>query len=151
MSDRLSEDVHQEKDRDDLILTHRVRLRQLGLFTDESVRRYIGGAKTETDARSLASPLDGAWGHFVVADVTSDRMLGTLHFDQKRGPWEVSFQLCRSEWGKGLMREALTAAHDWFFSVNDANQFIAVTQVANERTQRLLERVGAVLPRVSSS
>lgn len=103
------------------VVTQRVRLRQhelqgredlVGLFTDEHVRRYVGCPMTEAEARSRV--LDTAWGHFAVVGVIGNAMLDTLSFDQKRGPWEVSFQLRLSEWGKGLMCEALGAARDWF-------------------------------------
>lgn len=131
------------------VVTEHLRLREhasgdreaiVSLLTDEEVRRYVGGPRTEADARSR--PLDKAWGHFAVADGTSNQLVGTVSFDQKRGPWEISFQLRRSEWGKGLMSEAVRASREWFFNFNDADVFIAVTQVANERTRRLLERVG---------
>lgn len=68
-----------------------------------------------------------------------------MSFARKRGPWEVSYSLRRDCWGKGLMTEALRAAVAWFFAATAGEPVIAVTQAANERSRRLLERVGAHL------
>lgn len=137
------------------LLTDRLRLRQsteadqpakVDLLMDPKVREYVGGAKSTNEAHRLVHErgVDPTWGHFVIADEDSDGLAGTLSFDQKRGPWEVSFQLRRVLWGQGLMAEALRAARDWFFENSDCVEFIAVTQEANERTRRLLLRVGSV-------
>lgn len=136
------------------LLTERLRLRQstdadqpakVALLVDSEVREYIGGAKPEEEAyRLVYEPgVDLTWGHLVIADRNSDLLAGTLGFDQKRGPWEVSFQLRRDLWGQGLMAEALLVARDWFFENSDSVEFIAVTQEANQRTRRLLLGAGA--------
>jgi RimJ/RimL family protein N-acetyltransferase len=45
----------------------------------------------------------------------------------------------------GLASEAVPALIDWFFANTDEDILIAVTQDANERSARLLERNGAML------
>ena len=37
-------------------------------------------------------------------------MFGTVSFDRKRRPWELSLQLRRDCWGLGLMTEAVQTA-----------------------------------------
>lgn len=136
------------------LTTSRLRLRPwcvgdehaiVALKTDPQVRLFLGGsvppAKAIATTRSQIA--DQNWGHFVLADLAQDVAFGTVSFDRKRGPWELSFQLRPDRWGQGLMSEAVIAAADWFFANMDDETLIAVTQVANLRTRALLERVGA--------
>ncbi len=117
----------------------------VGLMTDPEVRRYIGGPREPEEARASIHLDDIWWGSFVVAQVSDDEVVGTLSFARKRGPWEVSFQLRADLWGQGLMSEAMMLALTWFFASQDESVCIAVTQDANTRTRRLLERSGGVL------
>ena len=105
----------------DEIVSERLRLRmateadsgaKIALLTDPEVREYVGRAMPLEKAQAIVRGrgVDSTWGHFVLADLNSNALLGTLSFDQKRGPWEVSFQLRRDMWGQGLMSEATAAA-----------------------------------------
>lgn len=116
------------------------------MATDVRVRRYIGGpvdpvtaaAKAET---KINSPVRG---QFVVADRRGGEVVGSGDLARKRGPWEVSYQLRHRYWGQGLAAEAVTLIREWFFAHADDDVLIATTQRANERSRRLLERLGAV-------
>jgi RimJ/RimL family protein N-acetyltransferase len=48
-------------------------------------------------------------------------------------------------WGAGLAAQTLTVLIDWFFTEVGEPILIAVTQDANIRSTRLLERLGATL------
>ncbi|WP_329108722.1 GNAT family N-acetyltransferase [Micromonospora sp. NBC_01699] len=64
---------------------------------------------------------------------------------RRRGPWEISYQFRPASWGVGLASESISALVDWFFAHTAEDVLIAVTQEANERPGRLLERTGACL------
>lgn len=137
------------------LLTERLRLRPwadcdeaaiVALKTDPEVRKYLGGPQSREKALAGTREQIAAqhWGHFVVTTQPSGEAVGTVSFDRKRGPWEVSLQLRRDYWGRGLMTEALSKAILWFFDVTpDVNELIAVTQSDNRRTRALIVRCGA--------
>ena len=114
------------------------------LMVDAEVRRFVGGPVEPEDALRRATRLteDTPWGYFVV--VLGSDAVGTLTFDRKRGPWEVSFQLRRSAWGRGVMTGALRQAVEWFRVNEPHEQLIAVTQVRNEAARRTIERSGGL-------
>jgi ribosomal-protein-alanine N-acetyltransferase len=117
------------------------------LLTDAEVRRYVGGAIDEDAAqeRAAARVAQAGWGIFVIVLRSSNAVVGGGDIARKRGPWEVSYQLRRDCWGLGLAAEALTALTTWFFTTMQEPTLVAVTQDANVRSYRLLERCGAVL------
>jgi RimJ/RimL family protein N-acetyltransferase len=69
-------------------------------------------------------------------------MIGTVTFRSERGPWEVSYALRADRWGAGFGYEAVTLAIAWFRRELGATALIAVTQLNNERSRRLLTRLG---------
>ena len=115
------------------------------LFSDPEVRKYVAGAMSEAEACSLVKLTGELWGHFAILDRESKEAIGSLSFAPKRGPWEISYQLRRDYWGRGLAAEAIESALQWFFSSTDQEEVGAVTQSANKRSCRLLERLGAYL------
>jgi RimJ/RimL family protein N-acetyltransferase len=54
---------------------------------------------------------------------------------------EIGYILSAPHWGRGYMREALTALIDYGFSTLDLNRLEADTDPRNERSTRLLERL----------
>jgi len=57
---------------------------------------------------------------------------------------ELGYMLAATAWGQGLMQEALRAFLDHAFSGLDLNRIEADTDPRNERSMRLLERLGFV-------
>ena len=91
----------------------------IALFTDPDVRQYVGGPLSHEEAKRRigpysATPQDKWWGHFMIIAKSTRALIGTLSFAQKRGPWELSFQLRHDRWGQGLAREAVQASLAWF-------------------------------------
>ena len=117
----------------------------IGLFTDSEVRKYLGGAMSEETARGSIVLSGELWGHFAILDRETEQAIGSLSFANRHGPWEVNYELRRQCWGRGLAAEAIEAALPWFFSATDEQQVSAVTQTANKRSCRLLEKLGASL------
>ncbi|GAA3348760.1 hypothetical protein GCM10020358_68430 [Amorphoplanes nipponensis] len=112
---------------------------------DPEVRRYIGGPVDQPTAegRAARKAVDPRWGEFVIVDRVSDTVVGSGSLARKRGPWEVSYQLRRAWWGRGMAGEALSLIRDWFFTHMREDLLIATTQRVNVASRRLLERAGA--------
>jgi ribosomal-protein-alanine N-acetyltransferase len=115
------------------------------LLSDDDVRRLVGGSLEPSEAARRAASLasDVPWGWFLVLKDLAP--VGTVTFDRKRGPWEVSFQLVRAAWGRGVMTDALAQAVRWFRSEQPDEPLIAVTQTVNAAARRTLERCGGVV------
>jgi ribosomal-protein-alanine N-acetyltransferase len=81
----------------------------------------------------------------------SGRCVGTCGFGSvkvgDRG--EIGFDLARTEWGKGLMSEALAAVLEYGFEDFALTQVEAHTLSSNTRAITLLERLDFLLDRVS--
>ncbi|MFG1929008.1 GNAT family N-acetyltransferase [Cryptosporangium sp. NPDC048952] len=118
----------------------------VALFTDAEVRQFLGGPLDLDDAQRRAARIvaDRAWGDFVVEARADRAVIGSRDLRRKRGPWEISYQFDRAHWGLGLASETLAVLVAWFFAATDEDLLIAVTQDANRRSARLLERAGAL-------
>jgi RimJ/RimL family protein N-acetyltransferase len=113
------------------------------LETDPEVRRYLGGpSDEETVAAIRAWTPTPRWGRYVVAATETDQPVGTLFLERERGELEVGYLFLPEYWGKGLAFEALDAFLQWVSETCTDTEIIAVTQTANERSVRLLDRLG---------
>ncbi len=82
------------------------------------------------------------WGISPRAD---GRIVGTctllnVHADHERG--EIGFAVARSQWGRGLASEAVAALIAFAFERIQLHRLEADTEPRNERSLRLLERLG---------
>jgi RimJ/RimL family protein N-acetyltransferase len=67
-----------------------------------------------------------------------------FRFDAQNARAEIGYILGRPWWGRGLMREALTAVIDFAFGELDLRRIEADTDPRNEASVGLLERLGFV-------
>jgi ribosomal-protein-alanine N-acetyltransferase len=84
------------------------------------------------------------WG---VALQHDDQLVGTCGFNEwsQAHRWaELAYELAPAHWGKGLMRQAVTAVLEWTFRQDLLNRVQAYVRVDNRRSQVLLERIGFV-------
>ena len=110
-----------------------------GLFDESHWQGRLAVAADEwragTAARFVLVPLDDAG---VIA--------GTCNYTQiMRGPFQacyLGYQASRSHQGRGLMTEALTALNAFAFRAMSLHRIMANYVPANERSARLLERLG---------
>ena len=82
---------------------------------------------------------------WAVAQSSDDTVVGTCGFNDWSAvhQWaELAYDLAPSHWGKGLMRQAVTAVIRWAFQGQLVNRVQAFVRVDNAPSQGLLERVG---------
>ena len=134
------------------LVTQRLKLRTIKasdvpslarLWTNEEVRRHLGGPLTQIKAEQLANEYIDKQGYFCVVEEASRKILGLCSLNKYRtGDMEVSYQFFPEEWGKGFGREAISAVIQWGFENMDIDHIIAVTQKANTKSRKLLENIG---------
>ncbi|MEV0236634.1 GNAT family N-acetyltransferase [Nonomuraea sp. NPDC050786] len=128
------------------------------LVTDPEVRAYLGGPRPRGDVERHidavgAAALTSPPGSFVIADLTTDELIGTLALDRRSAErpghvtedgeeLELSYVLRRSAWGAGLAFEAATAVLRAAAGELPDQPVVLVTQTANQRSLRLAARLG---------
>ncbi|MFI8962922.1 GNAT family N-acetyltransferase [Streptomyces sp. NPDC053493] len=112
------------------------------LWTDEEVRRHLGGPVTEAVIRIRQRRIVGAPGCLAVERAADGVVLGlvTVAPEGHGGETEVSYQFLPEHWGRGYAREAVAAAVER--ALREVPAVVAVTQEANARSRRLLTAVG---------
>ncbi|MFD7899068.1 GNAT family N-acetyltransferase [Streptomyces sp. NPDC059743] len=116
------------------------------VLSDPEVRALLGGPVSEAriEARQREYPTTpGVW---AVAPAAGGEAIGLVSItadSRSAGRAEISYQLLSSAWGRGLGREAVGAAVDWWAAeVPDGGPLVAVTQERNAASRRLLESLG---------
>ena len=80
---------------------------------------------------------------FVIADKSTDEALGAVSIDiGNEGRGELGYWLGRAHWGRGIMKEAVTALLRHARGHPSLQRLIAVTDPANIRSQRILSTCG---------
>ena len=124
-----------------------------GLLSDPEVMRYIGkGIRTREEAReNLESQMNhfnkhgfGLW--FVYEKQTGLFVgrAGLVYLEMKgdQPAIEISYALHQRFWNQGYGKELVKACIHWGFQHLSVNQLLAVIHPDNERSRRVLERVG---------
>jgi len=119
------------------------------LAQDPEVMRYLGTlTRQEADAsidRMMA--MQDEHGHcFWALEARDDgRFLGFCGIVPPREPtfeYEVGWRIARERWGVGLAREAAQATLAWAWANLATDTVVAITVRGNERSWRLMERLG---------
>ena len=95
--------------------------------------------------RCLAGYEAGSSCTWAVARDADDELIGTCGFNRlsrNEGVAELAYDLARAYWGRGLMSQAVEACLDWVFEQPELSRVEAFVMVGNQRSERLLERVG---------
>lgn len=116
------------------------------LFTDQSVRCYLGGTLSEkTAVEKLNSWVNNKKGSYLTVSLLENSVfIGIIsvtdHHDGKFK--EISYQFLPEFWGKGLAYESIRAILD-YLKINDGiKELIAETQSRNVASCKLLEKLG---------
>ena len=107
-------------------------------FTPQYWRGYLATARQELTAEKAV--------RLFVFPRQSDEVIGVIHFSQlHRGPFQagyVGYSLDGAREGQGLMREALAKAIEYVFHTLGFHRIMANYLPENERSARLLQRLG---------
>lgn len=137
--------------------TERLYLRELTLddacavqvhFSDPEVTEFTDidpCTNLESAREIIAYHLDDTGVRWGVFNRETDRLIGTCGFhcwDEAAAQAEIGFDLSRTYWGQGLMREAVEAALAFGFDAMALSEIRAFSDRANVRSIRLLERLG---------
>jgi [ribosomal protein S5]-alanine N-acetyltransferase len=116
---------------------------------DREFARYLSHIPqpfTRRDAEEfVARNIEEPWAKSpTFAVVLSNHVIGTVNFeiDLINRIAMLGYAIARAHWGRGLATEAATAAVAWAFAEHRLVQIWASTEIANVRSQRVLEKLG---------
>jgi len=107
----------------------------------------LEGAREELRRFVIDLAAQGTGGRWGIALKDHEALVGSAGFydwDHKVRSAEIGYDLAPEHWGKGLMREALTAIIDHCFAHLDVNRLQALVMPRNERSKQLLTGLGFV-------
>jgi RimJ/RimL family protein N-acetyltransferase len=142
--------------------TARLRLRQwheddlapfAALNADPEVMRHFPAPLTPEESDALAHRereriAERGWGLWAVEVLEQARFLGFAGLAEARFPAhftpavEVGWRLARDQWGNGDATEAAHAAVAFGFDELGLDEVVSFTTVTNERSRRVMERLG---------
>jgi [ribosomal protein S5]-alanine N-acetyltransferase len=109
---------------------------------------HIPQSFTRRDAEEfVARNIEEPWATLpTFAVVFGAHVIGTVNFeiDTSKGIAMLGYAISRIHWGKGIATEAVMAAIAWAFSEHQLIQIWASTNIANVRSQRVLDKIGMV-------
>ncbi|MBV8951588.1 MAG: GNAT family N-acetyltransferase [Actinobacteria bacterium] len=122
----------------------------VALRTDPHVRKYLGGPTTLADANAMVEAnialaqanIEYSRWLFVVTRLDNLESIGLVLLHHGHGGTEISYQFRPSSWSQGFAAEAVRCVMDYAFDSERIQELLAVTQTANERSCRLLQRLG---------
>lgn len=139
--------------------TERVNLKVLSMedafhvynhFKDEAVTRFmdIEPCKDIKEAEEIINyHLEDSgcrWGLFTKSNAAFIGTCGFHYLRNKNGSWmaEVGFDLTKTHWGKGYMKEVMCAIIDFGFTKMELDIIDATVEPENERSIKLMESLG---------
>lgn len=122
----------------------------LGLYEDERVMQYLPKWTRDDHIRifneSLVRPLPGSitgrWGIFNKDDGDFVGMCLLRPFDDGSDSIELGYALRYTYWGKGIAGEMAQTLLNTMLRLQPDARFVAVTELGNIPSQRVLEKVG---------
>ena len=123
------------------------------LFADPKVSEHLSD---EDVPKSIAAAMEDVkfWGSvfyrkqgvfWAIGNEKDDQLIGTIgfnswNFHNKRG--EISYDLMSEYWGQGIMTKVVTNVMVFAFSKMDMYRIEARTMEGNDRSQKLLRKIG---------
>jgi RimJ/RimL family protein N-acetyltransferase len=122
------------------------------VFSDPEVMRYWDGVPMTAieDASAYLAHIDDSFRartlfQWAIAEQATDRLLGTctlLHLSTTHRRAELGFALGQAHWGQGVATEAVRALIAFAFRDLDLHRLEADADPRNDRSLRLLEKLG---------
>lgn len=154
---------HIETDR--LVLRHARASDHEALTTIRAKREvgeFVGGIRDAQDTWFMMLRMAGMWdflgyGYWCVDIKETGELIGEVGFaDFKRGMWpdisgmpEAGWVLDSPHWGKGLMTEAVHAAHDWLDTQTDHARSCCIIDPEHTPSVRVAKKCGYEPVRIS--
>lgn len=118
------------------------------LWKDEQVRTFLGGIVLNNVINEKITAIQHHWdqyqfGFFVVVGKNNKEIIGVCgpHHSEEENI-EISYMFFPQFWGKGFAQESVKSVINYCFQVLNIEKLIAITQEANLRSCRLLEKIG---------
>lgn len=119
------------------------------LFEDEEVTKYLPYRSPEQYKEmfeiALADYLKGPFGRFGIFGVESNDFIGMClvrNFADVSGQVEIGYTLSKKYWGKGIATKVSRALIVYGFSNTNTDEIVAVTDLDNIGSQKVLEKAG---------
>lgn len=122
----------------------------LSLYDDERVMQYLPFRSREEHIKIfrehlVAAPVGcvtGRWGLFTTDDNDFIGMCLLRLFDDGSDDIELGYAFRYDYWGKGIASEMANAILSHMLTINPHTKFVAVTELGNTASQRVLEKAG---------
>jgi RimJ/RimL family protein N-acetyltransferase len=107
--------------------------------------REQSDALAECESRLLT---ERGWGLWAVEVIEQDPFIGYVGLTEQRfqahftPAIDVGWRLAQDHWGKGYATEAAQAALAFGFDELGLHEIVSLTTISNERSQRVMERMG---------
>ena len=114
-----------------------IQLTSYDVSSVDTVQQYIAHYLSGYEQRSSS--------RWAIADAVSDQLIGTCGYywwNPQDSLAELSYDLSKDYWGKGIMSQAVKAVLRWGFDVLEINRIQATVMVGNNTSARILEKCG---------
>jgi RimJ/RimL family protein N-acetyltransferase len=128
---------------------------------DPQVARYQSWSEMDADLalafirgqQAIAFPAPGEWFQIAIAEVSSNRLLGDVGVCVRSVGTlaEIGFTLARECQGRGIALEAVQCVLRLIFETTRVESVIAITDLRNTGSMRLLSRLGFRQVRIESA
>lgn len=119
------------------------------LFEDAEVTKYLPYRSPEQYIEmfeiALEDYLEGPFGRFGIFDSENNDFIGMClarNFADVTGQIEIGYTLSKKYWGKGIATEVSRALVKYCFLKTETNEVVAVTDLDNIGSQKVLEKAG---------
>ncbi|MEI7058515.1 GNAT family N-acetyltransferase [Nocardioides sp. CCNWLW239] len=141
-----------------LILRHTKNQDRSGLaelLSSEIVQAYLGGPQHTREQLEELIPDDPNTRPGIFAVERAGEFIGRITIQRRDPAWphhvrdegnevEIGYEFHPTSWGEGIATEATRAALGWIAETLPGEPVVLTTQVANERSIRLAQRLGFV-------
>lgn len=91
--------------------------------------------------RAYAQQTEAIWA--ITRVERPDWLVGVVSIREDNGDGHRGFWLAESEWGQGLMTEAVSAINDWVFSHTSLTELLVYNVASNIGSRRVKQKTGA--------
>ncbi|MEH7463482.1 GNAT family N-acetyltransferase [Bacillus thuringiensis] len=116
------------------------------LYMNQEVRKYLGGPRKEETIKEvlndMLNPSTNCW-YWAVREKQTNEFIGIVSLDPHHigNDIEVSYQFLPQWWRNGYATEVVKVIINYAFSELKLTRVIAVTQMANTPSRKLLEKL----------